>query len=104
MKKEKTLMPEHEVSCYAPLSSVWEGSDADLLEAMLSFYPVIPPDPILDATYNTGRMWKGLPRKVVSMDIDPQYKPDIFGDNREMKGVKSKRFGVVVYDPPHVGP
>jgi len=89
---------------YAPLSSVWEGSDADLLEQMLTFYPTIPPRPILDATYNTGRMWKGSKRKVVSMDIDPQFKPDILGDNREMKGVRSKRFGVVVYDPPHVGP
>ena len=89
---------------YLPLSSVWEGSDQDLLEAIFGFYPTIDPSPILDATYNTGRMWKGSKRKVVSMDIDPQHNPDILGDNREMKGVKSGRFGVVVYDPPHVGP
>jgi hypothetical protein len=89
---------------YEPLSSVWEGGDADLLEAMLTFYPTIKPAPILDATFNTGRIWKGSRRRVVSMDIDPQYKPMIVGDNREMKGVRSNRFGVVVYDPPHVGP
>lgn len=89
---------------YAPLSSVWEGSDGDLLEAMLEFYPTIPPEPILDATYNAGRFWKGLNRYVVSMDIDPQYEPMIVCDNRNMVGVGSARFGAVVYDPPHVGP
>jgi hypothetical protein len=89
---------------YAPLSSVWEGSDGDLLEAMFEFYAVIRPEPILDATYNAGRFWKGSKRRVVSMDIDPQYHTDIAGDNREMVDVPSKHFGVVVYDPPHVGP
>jgi len=38
------------------------------------------------------------------MDIDPQYKPTIIADNRKMIGVNSAQFGVVVYDPPHVGP
>ena len=37
-------------STYEPLSSVWEGSDAELLEAMFKFYATIPPEPILDAT------------------------------------------------------
>ena len=91
-------------STYAPLSSVWEGSDGDLLEAMFKFYATIPPEPILDSTYNAGRFWKGSKRNVVSMDIDPQYKTMIVGDNRKMNGVPSANFGVVVYDPPHVGP
>ena len=91
-------------STYEPLSSVWEGNDPELLEAMFSFYAEIPPEPILDATYNAGRFWKGSTRQVVSMDIDAQYKPAIVGDNRIMKGVGSESFGVVVYDPPHVGP
>jgi hypothetical protein len=89
---------------YEPLSSVWERSDGELLEAMLSFYPTIDPEPILDATYNTGRFWKGSSRDVWSMDINPTYKPKIVGDNRIMKGVPSEMFGAVVYDPPHVGP
>jgi hypothetical protein len=89
---------------YVPLSSVWEGSDGELLEAMLSFYPSINPEPILDATYNTGRIWKGSSRDVWSMDIDPKYKTKIVGDNRIMEGVTSETFGTVVYDPPHVGP
>ena len=89
---------------YQPISSVWPGSDGELLEEMLGFYPVISTEPILDATYNAGRFWKGSNRSVVSMDIDPRYKPDIVADNREMPGVKDNSFSVVVYDPPHVGP
>jgi len=89
---------------YTPISSVWEGNDAELLERMFDFYPSIPVEPILDATYNAGRFWKGSERHVVSMDIDPRYKPDIVGDNRVMAGVPSASFGTVIYDPPHVGP
>ena len=31
---------------YEPLSSVWEQSDGELLEAMFDFYATIPPEPI----------------------------------------------------------
>ncbi len=100
---------------YEPLSSVWEGSDGELLEEMLSFYPSINPEPILDATYNTGRFWNASTRNVWSMDMEPKYKPRIVADNREMVGlnartgernyrVRTSMFGTVVYDPPHVGP
>lgn len=102
-------------SDYQPLSSVWEGSDGELLERMLEFYPSIPPEPILDATYNAGRFWVGSTRTVWSMDIDPRYDTQIVADNRTMVGlnrsngnrsyrVPSRKFGAVVYDPPHVGP
>jgi SAM-dependent methyltransferase len=108
MPSAKTPSPGETASTpgYSALSSVWEGSDGDLLDALLDFYPAIDPHPILDATYNTGRIWQGSKwaKRVVSMDIDPQYAPKIVADNREMKGVKSRRYGVVVYDPPHVGP
>ena len=93
-----------EASKYRAISSVWEGSDAELLEAMFTFYSTIKPEPILDATYNAGRFWKGSTRDVWSMDIDPRYKPMIVGDNRVMAGVPSGKFATVVYDPPHVGP
>lgn len=88
----------------APLSSVWEGNDATLLEHMFSFYASIPVEPILDATHNVGRFWRGSAREVVSMDIDPRHKPMILGDNRVMEGVPDSHYGLVVYDPPHVGP
>jgi hypothetical protein len=91
-------------SRYEPLSSVWEKGDAELIEAMLRFYATIPPEPILDSTYNAGRFWKGSHRQVVSMDIDARYKPMILDDNRLMKNVGASEFATVVYDPPHVGP
>ena len=89
---------------YSAISSVWTGSDAALLTAMLDFYPVIESEPILDATYNVGRMWRGTGRTPVSMDINPAYKPDVVADNRLMAGVTDDSYAVVVYDPPHVGP
>ena len=81
---------------YQPISSVWEGSDGDLIETMLQFYPSIDAEPILDATYNRGRFWKNSTRRVVSMDIDPKYEPMIVGDNRVMEGVPDAAFGTVV--------
>ena len=89
---------------YNAISSVWEGTDSELLPQLLGFYPVIGANPILDATYNTGRMWRGTGFRPVSMDIDPQHNPDILSDNRVMDGVADDSFAVVVYDPPHVGP
>ena len=89
---------------YRPISSVWEGSDGELIETMLQFYASIAPEPILDATYNKGRFWKASTRQVVSMDINPKFNTMIVGDNRVMAGVPSAEYGAVVYDPPHVGP
>jgi SAM-dependent methyltransferase len=86
---------------YDPLPSVWEGSDAELLEKMLAFYPHTPPTKILDATVNAGRFWEGSKRKVVGLDIDPGVKPDIVADNTNMP-FADEAFEVVVYDPPHV--
>lgn len=94
-------MPLQSVATYQPLPSVWNGSDADLLEMMLEFYPAERPRKILDATINSGRFWKGSTRPVTGMDIDPKFAPDIVADNRKMP-VKSNSFDVVVYDPPHV--
>jgi hypothetical protein len=103
-KKPKIGSSSHTAPGYEPISSVWEGTDAELLEAMLRFYSTIDAEPILDATFNAGRFWKGSNRRVVSMDIDPKYKPMILADNREMTAVRAREFGTLVYDPPHVGP
>jgi len=102
-EREAARNPDQDTQ-YAPLSSVWEGSDGELIERMLNFYPSILPEPILDSTYNTGRFWKNSGRRVVSMDINEKYKPMIVGDNRVMAGIPDAAFGTVVYDPPHVGP
>lgn len=86
---------------YQPLPSIWEGSDAELLEKMLDFYPHKTPQKILDATVNAGRFWIGSRRPVTGMDIDPAHKPDVVGDNTAMP-FEDASFDVVVYDPPHI--
>jgi SAM-dependent methyltransferase len=88
-------------SQYSPLSSVWFGEDAELLELMLDFYPRKTPGKILDATVNRGRFWRGSKRPVTGLDIDAQCHPDVVGDNTNMP-FRSGSFDVVVYDPPHI--
>lgn len=83
--------------------SVWHGTDAELLDQMLGFYPMMPPGLILDCTYNRGRMWRGsaFAPNVTGMDINPDVKPHVVGDNTKMPFVDAS-WDVVVYDPPHV--
>lgn len=115
MKQLELITERNGSNGYEALSSVWEGTDAVLLERIFGFYPSIDPEPILDATHNAGRFWIGSTRNVWSMDIDPTHKPRIVADNRIMVGlntrtgkvdyrVPSNTFGTVVFDPPHVGP
>jgi SAM-dependent methyltransferase len=92
---------ERPESAYDPLPSVWEGTDAELIERMLDFYPRHVPAAILDATVNAGRFWRGSKRPVTGLDIDPRHKPDVVGDNTDMPFADGS-FDVVVYDPPHV--
>jgi SAM-dependent methyltransferase len=88
-------------STYQTLPSIWPGTDAELLERMLDFYPRRPPRRILDATLNRGRFWRGSGRRVIGMDIEPGHRPDVVADNRRMP-FKDRCFDVVVYDPPHI--
>jgi SAM-dependent methyltransferase len=101
MQKESLLFPIADKRRYSPLPSVWFRSDAELLEMMLNFYPRKRPKAILDATVNVGRFWKGSKRKVVGLDIDSKFNPDVVADNRDMP-FKDSSFDVVVYDPPHI--
>lgn len=101
MQKESLLFPIADKRRYSPLPSVWFGTDAELLEMMLNFYPRKRPKAILDATVNVGRFWKGSKRKIVGLDIDPKFNPDVVADNRDMP-FKDSSFDVVVYDPPHI--
>src|SRR5260370_29994916 len=86
---------------YEPLPSVWQGTDAALLDKMLRFHAHKKPKRILDATVNAGRFWEGLEWNVIGMDIDPKFRPEVVGDNRRMP-FKDRSFDVVVYDPPHI--
>lgn len=86
---------------YKPLASIWEGTDAALLEKMLAFYPKQPPQLILDATVNAGRFWVGSQRPVIGLDIDARHRPTIVADHTRMP-FPDACFDVVVYDPPHI--
>jgi SAM-dependent methyltransferase len=86
---------------YAPIPSVWDGEDSELLERMLDFYPHSKPRHILDATVNGGRFWRGTKRKIIGMDISAIHRPSVVGDNMTMP-FSTGVFDVVVYDPPHI--
>jgi len=105
MPQELTPVPDDHAEqvrqVYEPLASVWDGTDAELLERMLDFYPQTRPHVILDATVNAGRFWQGSNRPVIGMDIDPAYCPDVVADNMRMP-FRNDSFDVVVYDPPHI--
>ncbi|MGO9463106.1 MAG: hypothetical protein ACLQIB_31800 [Isosphaeraceae bacterium] len=86
---------------YKPLTSIWDGTDAELLKLMLDFYPRERPKLILDATINAGRFWAGRDRDVIGLDINPEFRPHVVADNRRQP-FKECCFDVVVYDPPHI--
>src|SRR5258708_1095226 len=86
---------------YQPLTSTWEGTDSQLLDRMLDFYPPQPPGVILDATMNSGRFWVDSERRVIGLDIDPKFRPEVVADNRRLP-FKDSSLDVVVYDPPHI--
>lgn len=82
-----------------PTSVVW--TDQDALRTLLSLHA--PENPrILDVTHNQGVMWRGLPYRVVSNDIDPQYPTDHHEDFRALPVAWTDGFDVIVFDPPHL--
>jgi SAM-dependent methyltransferase len=93
--------PESVKAEYQPLASVWEGSDAELLERMLGFYPKSRPQLVLDATVNEGRFWRESQRPLIGLDIEAAFHPDVTGDNLRMP-FRDESFDVVVFDPPHI--
>ncbi len=86
---------------YKPLTSIWDGTDAELLEMMLDFYPRERPKLILDATINAGRFWAGSDRHVIGLDTNSKFRPHVVADNRRQP-FEDCCFDVVVYDPPHI--
>ena len=79
------------------------GTDPDALEVLLRLHGG-PDASILDCTYNTGKMWRGIRDKhrVTTMDIDPSYQTDYVGDFRVLSSVVTTMFDVLVFDPPHL--
>ncbi len=86
---------------YEPPASVWFGEDAELIEALLTFYPRKTPRTIVDATVNAGRFWRGSKRSVIGLDIDPRHRPAIVANNTAMP-FRDESIEALVYDPPHI--
>ncbi len=84
-------------------TSVWEGDDSSFLINAIAFYAgrSAADLKILDATANTGKMWKGTGLTPDTMDINPRYNTQYVCDNREMPEVPALSYDLVVYDPPH---
>lgn len=73
--------------------------DPEVLGTMLSFYA--PTGSVLDVTASKRRMWRGIERPVVYLDIDRSQGPDVAGDFRFLP-FASQAFDVIVFDPPHL--
>lgn len=92
-------IPEEILQVERPKSVVL-GRDKECIPAILDMHAVSDPE-ILDACYNTGKMWKGLSYRVTSMDIDPAVECDFTADFTEMP-FEDDSFDVVAFDPPHL--
>ncbi len=75
-------------------------TDQRALVDLLGVHAVDAPR-ILDVTYNTGKMWKGLDFAVTSSDSNPALPTDYHDDFRALSHADAS-FDVIVYDPPHL--
>ena len=81
--------------------TVLMGKDNEVIPILLDIHCNVINPKILDCTYNTGKMWKGLNLNPFRMDINPQLELDIIGDFTRMP-FRDKTFDVLVFDPPHL--
>lgn len=75
-------------------------NDGEIIKNILDIHS-LPNPRILDVTYNSGRIWKGLAKLPVKCDINPKYSVDVVSDFRFIP-FRDKSFDVVVFDPPHL--
>jgi hypothetical protein len=95
--------PDEAAVSKRPYSSIF-GVDPEALTILLSVHST-PGAAILDCTFNTGKMWRGIRDRFepTSLDINPDYKTDFVGDFRDLRAVVGDRqFDVLVFDPPHL--
>lgn len=85
------------------IESVIFGEDWDVIPLLISLHSPTEIPEILDVTYNTGTMWKGIRSNynISTLDIDPAFETDYVGDFRDMSFI-DKKFDIVVFDPPHL--
>lgn len=83
------------------IKSVLQGNDSQALDILIPTFAVSNPR-ILDTTANTLKIWRESAYKPnLTVDIDPQFKPDIVADFRHLP-FKNNSFDVVVFDPPYL--
>lgn len=77
------------------------ATDQEALEAILFFH--IKPGPrILDVTYNTGKIWRGMKVRPDTNDYSQLYNTDYHLDFRDLWPIENGEYDVVVFDPPHI--
>lgn len=82
--------------------SVVDGKDSEIIPLLLKMHaPEVPNPIILDCTYNTGKMWKGLNVKPLRFDINSSLDVDVVGDFNRLP-FQSNSIDVIVFDPPHL--
>jgi SAM-dependent methyltransferase len=81
--------------------SILFGKDQQVLPILLELHCAVAHPRILDVTYNSGSMWKGLSYPLTTMDIDPSFGTDVVGDFTAMPFCDGS-FDVIVFDPPHL--
>lgn len=81
--------------------SILIGKDNEVIPILLQIHCSIENPLILDCTYNTGKMWKGLNYNPHRMDINPELDLDTVGDFSKMP-FENESFDVIVFDPPHL--
>lgn len=81
--------------------TVLVGKDNEAIPILLSIHCEAENPSILDTTYNTGKMWKGLTYNLTRMDIDPRHPVDVVGNFMQMP-FSDNSFDVIVFDPPHL--
>lgn len=86
------------MSTTEPTMTVFEGSNAELVERLLAL--CFPPNvSILDTTYGNGMFWSGSGRSVVGCDKDLERAKDVCCDFTRLPFAEGA-FDVVVFDPP----
>lgn len=86
------------------LTSVWEGTDWDLLPILIPFWLRRTPEKLLDTTYGQGRFWRRWEDATMGRIVDSDlYTPARYHDDYQtlstFQGTRS--YDVVVFDPPH---
>lgn len=84
------------------ISSIMQGTDAEIIPRLVRFYSGKEQPEILDATYGKGRFWtKSNFKHLVGIDIDPRLKVPMTADYNDLPFARAS-FDIVIFDPPHI--